>query len=104
MDFFCPEAKLVIELDGGQHAEQTQEDMMRTAYLENAGYRVLRFWNNEVMADTDAVLERIAEAAEPPLTLTLSLAGRGDKEAEPLQSRVRGEGTGPVAMAGSLWI
>ncbi len=62
-DFFCLAAKLVIELDGGGHAaeEQRRADAARTAYLESCGYRVLRFWNNEVVENLDGVLERIAE-------------------------------------------
>ena len=46
------EKKLIIELDGGQHAEQADYDAARTAYLESEGYRVLRFWNNQVLQQT----------------------------------------------------
>jgi very-short-patch-repair endonuclease len=49
----------VIELDGGQHATQSQADQRRSAYLERSGYRVLRFWDNEVLVNMEAVLERI---------------------------------------------
>jgi very-short-patch-repair endonuclease len=56
-DFLSLEPKLIIELDGGQHAEQQDEDAKRTRYLEALGYRVLRFWNHEVLGDLDAVLE-----------------------------------------------
>jgi very-short-patch-repair endonuclease len=67
-DFLSLEPKLIIELDGGQHAEQQDEDAKRTRYLEALGYRVLRFWNHEVLGDLDAVLEviRIAVAVESP--------------------------------------
>lgn len=58
-DFVCIEAGLVVEADGGQHAEREAEDADRTAYLEDLGYRVLRFWNHEILNKTDAVLERI---------------------------------------------
>ena len=61
-DFCCVEAKLVIELDGGQHADRQEHDRQRTAFLKRCGYRVLRFWNAEVLEDLDAVMERIAEA------------------------------------------
>jgi very-short-patch-repair endonuclease len=58
-DFCCVERGLVIELDGGQHATQSQADQRRSAYLERSGYRVLRFWDNEVLVNMEAVLERI---------------------------------------------
>jgi very-short-patch-repair endonuclease len=71
VDFACHEKRLVIELDGGQHAEAVQaaRDAKRDEYLRSNGYRVLRFWNNDVMANIDGVLEVIAEAvsaAAPP--------------------------------------
>ncbi len=58
-DFACIESGLVIELDGGQHAERIEDDDMRTEYLNQAGYRVVRFWNNEVLANMEGVLEVI---------------------------------------------
>jgi len=58
-DFCCTEARLIIELDGGQHALKRRSDTKRTAYLEGQGYRVLRFWNDEALSNTDAVLQRI---------------------------------------------
>jgi very-short-patch-repair endonuclease len=61
-DFCCTEAKLVVELDGGQHAVQRQEDQKRTEYIESQGYRVLRFWDNEALTNTEGVLQRIVEA------------------------------------------
>jgi very-short-patch-repair endonuclease len=61
-DFCCPEAKLVVELDGGQHALQKQPDAERTAFLEGQGYRVIRFWDNEALANLEGVLQRIVEA------------------------------------------
>ena len=61
VDFFCPEVKLVIELDGGQHADSSR-DLARTRWLEARGYRVIRFWNNEVLANTEGVLVRIRQA------------------------------------------
>ena len=59
VDFVCLECKLVLEIDGGQHAEATKYDESRTAFLESLGYRVIRFWNNDVLANTDGVLEEI---------------------------------------------
>src|SRR3989442_1833042 len=76
VDFFCPERRLVIELDGGHHADQVQADQRRTEFLNTAGYRVLRFWDHEVLANTDAVLQQIAAAVNPPHP-PLSLQGRG---------------------------
>jgi very-short-patch-repair endonuclease len=64
-DFTCIEAGLVVELDGGQHADQPQRDRARTRYLEQRGYRVLRFWNHDVLEHTDAVLEAILECLCP---------------------------------------
>jgi very-short-patch-repair endonuclease len=64
-DFCCVEAKLVVELDGGQHATQRDADARRTAFLEGQGYRVLRFWDNEALANTSGVLDRIVEALDP---------------------------------------
>ncbi|ULJ64994.1 endonuclease domain-containing protein [Wielerella bovis] len=58
-DFVSMEYKLIIELDGGQHAEQIAYDNARTEFLNNQGYRVVRFWNNEVLQNTKAVLEQI---------------------------------------------
>ncbi|MBI2715019.1 MAG: endonuclease domain-containing protein [Rhizobiales bacterium] len=71
-DFACHEFKLVIELDGGGHAQQSQiiTDRARTRFLESQGYRVLRFWNNDVLRETEAVMtviyETLKEAAAAP--------------------------------------
>ena len=80
VDFICLDARLIVELDGGQHAENVAHDKKRSAFLESLGYRVLRFWNNEVIENMDGVLERLREALlltrlDP--TLTLPLAGEG---------------------------
>ena len=65
-DFCAVERGLVIELDGGQHATQAQPDQRRSAYLERSGYRVLRFWDNEVLMNMEAVLERIFQVLNDP--------------------------------------
>jgi very-short-patch-repair endonuclease len=67
-DFASFEHRLVIEVDGGQHADQEGYDAMRSDFLESQGYRVLRFWNNEVLGNIDGVLLEIARAlvADPP--------------------------------------
>jgi very-short-patch-repair endonuclease len=65
-DFCCVEHRLIIEIDGGQHAEQMQSDQRRTGVLKLHGFRVLRFWNNEVLANIDAVLGQIYQALNNP--------------------------------------
>lgn len=64
-DFVCQESRLIIEADGGQHAESAADDR-RTAYLESKGYRVLRFWNSDILTNVDGVTEAIAAALSAP--------------------------------------
>ena len=64
VDFACPEKLLAIEVDGGQHVERKKEDDERPQFLENQGYRVLRFWNNEVLEETESVMKVILKALE----------------------------------------
>ena len=67
-DFVCLEQRLVIELDGGQHSKAITKDEARTAYLESQGFRVLRFWNNEVMDNMEGVVATIMlQLASPPI-------------------------------------
>jgi len=61
VDFVCHRAQLVVEADGGQHATHASYDAARTHYLESRGLRVLRFWNHEVLGDTEAVLDAVLE-------------------------------------------
>ena len=61
-DFACPAAKLVIELDGDQHADRAAQDADRTSALARRGWRVLRFWNNEVMENAESVADTILAA------------------------------------------
>lgn len=68
VDFVCLEEKLVIELDGGQHAENVEYDKERDAWLHSEGYKVLRFWNNQLMNETDSVLEQIRLALSSEAT------------------------------------
>ena len=67
VDFCSIEANLVIELDGGQHALQARSDAARTEFLQRQGYQLLRFWDNETLANIDVVLLRIVEALGHPL-------------------------------------
>ena len=66
VDFVCLEKRLVIELDGGQHAERNEYDLTRTLKLEADGFQVLRFWNNEIFNAVDSVLEAIDEKLNTP--------------------------------------
>ena len=59
VDFICFEKRLVLELDGGHHQEQAAYDEQRTTWLEAQGFRVLRFWNHQVLTEPDAVQEAI---------------------------------------------
>jgi len=62
VDFCAARKKLIIELDGSQHLEQAEYDEERTKYLETRGYKVLRFWNNDVMNQLETVLQTIRNA------------------------------------------
>ena len=66
VDFVSLDAKLIVELDGGQHAEATDYDAKRDAWLTSEGFHVLRFWNNDVMENLEGVLMNIAAALSPP--------------------------------------
>ena len=59
VDFVCLEARLIVEVDGGQHMDRAQQDVLRSQYLIGLGYKVLRFWNNEVLTDMEGVLQQI---------------------------------------------
>jgi very-short-patch-repair endonuclease len=81
VDFCCADARLIIEIDGGQHAERTEKDLNRTQILESMSYIVLRFWNNDVMQNIDGVLEEIVrtlkqQRPEPPHPNPLPLGER----------------------------
>ncbi|HEY4438422.1 MAG TPA: DUF559 domain-containing protein [Lelliottia sp.] len=59
LDFACCEARLAIEMDGGQHDENREYDQQRTDWLKQKGWTVIRFWNNELWHNEEAVLEKI---------------------------------------------
>jgi very-short-patch-repair endonuclease len=87
-DFVCHDRKLAIEIDGGQHALQSELEKRRTKRLEADGYRVLRFWNNEVLSNIDGVLIEIQLALAPTPTPDPSPQGGGEKKARrPLPCR-----------------
>ena len=62
-DFLCDEAMLIVEVDGSQHGDRTAEDERRTVYLQSLGYLVLRFWNLDVLQNTDRICDHIWEVA-----------------------------------------
>jgi hypothetical protein len=69
VDFVCQEKRIVIEVDGGQHCTESERDNERDKWLKGQGHKVLRFWNNEVLANTKGVLEVIQDCLNhPPLT------------------------------------
>ncbi|MGE0356561.1 MAG: endonuclease domain-containing protein [Burkholderiales bacterium] len=65
VDFLCVSAALVVEVDGGQHSERVDRDEARSRFLEAKGFRVLRFWNDEVMGNIEGVMEVIAHGLTP---------------------------------------
>jgi len=75
-DFCFPHQRLVVELDGGQHAVKIAADQKRSRFLEAQGYKVLRFWNHDVLKNAVAVLKRLLRCWAT-LTPALSLEGRG---------------------------
>jgi very-short-patch-repair endonuclease len=84
-DFLCDERKLIVELDGSQHQDERNYDRRRDAWLREQGFTVLRFWNNGVMEQTEAVLEAIRVAAQQALSAQHALSpgpspasGRGE--------------------------
>ena len=84
-DFACLEIGLVIELDGGQHVDNAY-DIKRESDMASSGFQTLRFWNNDVFTQIDAVLEKIFQTAE---TLTLALSRKREREQEISLSRKR---------------
>jgi very-short-patch-repair endonuclease len=76
-DFAIPRHKLIIELNGGQHAAATEEDALQTVELGKRGYRVIRFWNSDVLGNLDGVLQTIISALEAPPPLPNPLRPKG---------------------------
>ena len=78
VDFASLDKKLIIEVDGGQHARDSTEDKVRDEWLRGEGYRVLRFWDNEVFSNIEGVLEAIRDALVTPHPDPLPQGERGD--------------------------
>jgi very-short-patch-repair endonuclease len=96
-DFCCRDEKLIVEIDGGQHAE-SEHDRIRDAWLVSQGYRVLRFWNAEIMNDTAGVLDTILAALPPsPRLRGEGRAPLGGGEASP---KGDGKGAGRMGLSG----
>lgn len=68
LDFYCPQLRLAIELDGGQHTgdNEREYDAARSAYLQAQGINVMRFWNHEVLNQTKSVLRKVMDKLTPP--------------------------------------
>ena len=82
-DFACLERRLIVEVDGGQHALRVDYDKRRTRWLESRGYVVLRYWNNDVLANTDGVVQAILDAvAQRPGLSTRSSFPREKRSAK----------------------
>ena len=81
VDFVCQQQRLIVEIDGGQHAAGPTRDQQRDEWLRSKGYRVLRFWNMEVLRNRPGVLQTIVEAVhlKLPPSLSLPLKGGGDQ-------------------------
>ena len=90
VDFVCREQRLIIDVDGGQHAE-SERDLVRDQWLRDREYRILRFWNNDVIQNTEGVLGTIASALQPHGLSAPSPRLRGEG---------RGEGASPQAESG----
>ena len=97
-DFVCYDARLVIEIDGSQHMDQLARDLERDRWFESQSFRVLRFWNNQVLRETDAVIEVIMRALDAPPPHPSPARGEGelvrgdDMGHPPHPSPARGEG------------
>ena len=92
-DFVCYETRLIIEVDGGQHSEGKKRDEKRDEWFKNQGFTVLRFWNNEVLANIDGVLEMIREhMAKSPSPNPPIEGGETEKFPLPWRERVRVRG------------
>ena len=83
-DLISHRCKLIVEVDGSQHGEMVEQDAARTRFLESEGYRVLRFWNNEVLQNLDGVLTVIAAALPKALS---PLVGESGERGVPAKGR-----------------
>ena len=103
-DFACFEQGLIVELDGGQHAEQVRHDAERDQWLHQQGFRVLRFWNNEVTQNLEGVLTTIVQACactpSSPTLLPQGEKGEGQPAASCGRKPLRPATPHPAPLAG----
>ena len=83
VDFVCFDRRLIIEVDGEHHADQVAYDTARTQWLESYGFRVLRFWNSEVLRQTQGVIEAIVQALRPTRSPRASQPPTAPPDTEP---------------------
>ncbi len=104
VDFVCLEKKLVVEIDGSQHLDQERYDQRRSRFLQEQGYRVLRFWNNQVLLQVQVVLRAIEDAIEEPAYRSRNQAQEERRGTPLLYSPPTGESSWGerVVAAGSL--
>ena len=79
VDFCCADARVIIEVDGGQHADQIDHDAKRTDVLSAMGYLVVRFWNNDVLTNINGVLETIMTTLDSLKSVPPLPKGRGGR-------------------------
>ena len=96
VDFVCFDRKVVVGLDGGQHVVSVEGDKRRSEWLRSQGFRVLRFWNPEVVEDADMVMEALWPALQMPPTLTLPHEGGGDSDHAHSSQPLATDSTGPA--------
>ena len=82
VDFYCPSACLVVEVDGPIHRRTSEDDRTRQEFIESLGLRVLRFENEQVVSNTESVLDQIQKAVTGSKRLPLSAGGEGEKGGE----------------------
>jgi very-short-patch-repair endonuclease len=93
VDFACAELRLIVEIDGGQHAEQINYDLNRTNFLQSKGYQVIRYWNNEVLGNIEGVLEALTLAlSQRERELKKLVLPEGEGTNISLSPRGRGQG------------
>ena len=93
VDFACAELRIIVEIDGGQHAEQVIYDLNRTKILQSKGYQVVRYWNNEVLGNIEGVIEALTlTLSQRERELSPSPSGRGISN--PLSPGGEGRGEG----------
>lgn len=103
LDFYCHSLRLAVEIDGGQHnePEQSRRDAKRTAFLESRGIKIIRFWNHEVLAETESVLEALWWVVNERESIVGSASSLDRPHPQPLSQRERGA-RGPLPAAEDL--